>query len=101
MRHFVFGDYLAALAYAAAGGQAVHTHRICGPNAPRCFLAAIRRGEDIAHLFDQDEGRLAATARKLGVRVVHIDRRGTPKQHIDLCGVPLRRALAMIEKGEP
>lgn len=88
-----------ALTHAAAGGQSLHLHRIIVDRnrAPRCFVAAVDRGEDIAHLFDLDEVRLVATAKRLGVRVVYIDRAGTARQHIDLCGAPLRKAVAMCE----
>jgi hypothetical protein len=105
----------AALAHAAAGGQAVHCHRVIvdRSRAPRCFVAAVDRGEDIAHLFDRDKARLEATARRLGVRVVVVEHEGLPGQHVDLCGAPLSRALvearreakvgrqALLEWGEP
>jgi len=99
MRHFTQGQVREALAFAAAGGQALHTHRVIPyrAGAPRCFLAAVDRGEDIAHLIDHDMDRLRATARRLGLRRVYIDRQGRPGQHVDLCGGPLRRALAMCE----
>lgn len=92
-----------ALAHAAAGGQALHLHRIIPDRqrAPRCFVQAVDRGEDIAHLFDLDRDRLVATARRLGVRVVHIDRDGTDRQHIDLCGGPLKKAVALAEAPSP
>jgi hypothetical protein len=88
-----------ALAHAAGGGQALHLHRILPDpmRAPWCFRAAVRRGEYIAHLFDQDVGRLALTARRLGVKIVVVERLGTPAQHVDLCAGPLRRALALCE----
>jgi hypothetical protein len=84
-----------AVAYAAEGGQALHLHRIIAnrAKAPRCFVRAIDRGEEIAHLFDQDEARLRATVRELGVRVVVVERRGEPGQHVDLCGAPLKKAV--------
>jgi hypothetical protein len=86
-----------ALAHAAGGGQALHLHRIIPDRkaASRCFVAAVDRGEDIAHLFDLDRGRLVATAKRLGVKVVYVDRDGTDRQHIDLCGGPLRKAKAL------
>jgi hypothetical protein len=86
-----------ALQYAALGGQALHVHRIIvdPKRAPRCFVNAICRGEEIAHLFDRDDERLKATARRLGVRIIKIDREGTPRQHIDLCGAPLRKAIRL------
>lgn len=87
-----------ALAWAAAGNQALHLHRIIvNDDAPRCFVDAVARGEDIAHLFDLDTARLIRTARSLGVRVVYVDRKGTDRQHIDLCAGPLRKAVAMCE----
>ena len=88
-----------AVAYAAAGGQALHVHNIIVDKtlAPRCFVAAVERGEDITHLFDQDRARLERTVRHLGVRVVVVERAGTPDQHVDLCGVPLRKAKGMCE----
>ena len=57
------------------------------------FVAAVDRGEDIVHLFDLDEARLVATARNLGVRVIVVERPASPRQHIDLCGAALRRAV--------
>lgn len=77
----------------------MHIHRfiVDRQKAPRCFVAAVDRGEDIAHLFDLDKLRLKATARRLGVRVVMIDREDTLRQHVDLVGQPLRRALALCE----
>jgi hypothetical protein len=85
-----------ALAHAAAGGQSLHLHRFAGRTAPSVFHRAIRRGEMIAHLFDQDAGRLETTARSLGVRVVVVEYRGEPRQHVDLCGGPLRMACRLV-----
>src|SRR5262245_19278773 len=101
MKHFSDLEVEEAQAHAAAGGQALHTHRIIAnwEKAPYCFRAAVRRGEDIAHLFDQDVKRLALTARKLGVRVVVVERLGRPGQHVDLCAGPLRKALALCAEG--
>ena len=62
-------------------------------DTPSCFKG---RGQ-IAHLFDMDRGRLISTARRLGVRVIRVEREGTHRQHIDLCGQPLARAVAMAE----
>ena len=61
-----------------------------GWGGPACF----RRAKEFAHLFDQDAERLVATARRLGVRRVVVSRRGQPQQHVDLCGGPLRKAVA-------
>lgn len=89
-----------AIAFAAAGGQAIHLHRIIvsRAKAPRCFVQAVDRGEFIAHLFDQDRERLEGTARDCGVRVILVEREGTPYQHIDLCGKPLRLARQMADE---
>lgn len=86
-----------AVAYAASGGQALHLHRICGPKAPTCFKMAIRKGENIAHLFDMDVARLLGTAYRLGINHLLVEKRGTSHQHIDLCGGPLRKAMALAE----
>ena len=79
--------------YAMKGGQALHMMTgtwARGYGGPVCF----RRAKEFAHLFDQDTDRLTATARRLGVRVIVVSRRGTPSQHIDLCGRPLNLAKA-------
>jgi hypothetical protein len=87
-----------ALAYAAAGGQALHLHAFVTTEAPEAFKRAVREGREIAHLLDQDVSRLGATAARLGVRKIVIERQGTPRQHVDLCGKPLERARAMSEE---
>ena len=100
MKQFGMMAIYEAEAYAAAGGQALHLHNIIVDRrrAPRCFVQAVDRGEQIGHLFDQDKERLKQTARKLGVRVIYIDHEDEPGQHIDLCGGPLRKALALCEE---
>jgi hypothetical protein len=97
---FQFREIEEAISHAAAGGQALHLHRIIvdRDKAPSCFVRAVDRGEDIAHLFDQDEQRLRDTVRLLGVSVVVVERRGTPNQHVDLCAGPLRKAIAIAEQ---
>jgi len=89
-----------AIAHAAAGGQALHCHRIIVDydKAPRCFVRAVQRGEDIAHLFDQNRERLERTARMLGVNIVVVEHAGKPGQHVDLCGGPLRKAKGMCDE---
>jgi len=101
MKAFAKSAIREAVAYAAAGGQALHvwcataeTIRGCFGQAPACF----KRGGRLAHLFDQDMDRLCGTVRRLGVRRVVVSREGHPYQHIDLCGAPLRRALAEAEQ---
>lgn len=79
-------------AHIKAGGQALELWDksfTLHPRAPRCF-----RGKNFAKLYDQDEARLIATARRLGVRVIKVDRPGQEYQHIDLVGVPMRKAIA-------
>lgn len=97
MRQYECMAIVEAEQYAADGGQALHLHRIIvnWERAPKCFKAAVNRGEHIAHLFDNDTDRLRRTARKLGVKVVYLDREGRPGQHLDLCGAPLKKAIAM------
>jgi hypothetical protein len=92
-----------AIAHAADGGQALHVHNIIvdRSRAPACFVRAVDRGEQIAHLFDQDAERLLDTASGLGVRVVVVEHVGTEAQHVDLCGGPLRKAMARCAKAEP
>ena len=94
MKYFPTHRIADALAHAAAGGQSLHvmtgawgrTDHL--PTAPRVF----RRSGIFAHLFDQDRGRLEATARRLGVRFVSVHNAGLPGQHVDLVGRPLVRA---------
>ena len=90
-----------AYAYAAQGGQALHLmsgrYAYLRADTPSCF-----KGRDqIAHLFDQNKDRLIATARKCGVRVIRVERERTHRQHIDLCGGPLAKALSLACIAEP
>lgn len=82
--------------YAVDGGQALHLHQIIvdRAKAPKCFVRAVDKGEDIAHLFDQDRARLEATARQYGVQVIVVEYEGFPNQHIDLCGKPLAKLIS-------
>ena len=96
MTRFERRQYKRAQEFAAEGGQALHVfRRIPGMPAPGCF----KRSKFWAHLYDQDLKRLKATARRLGVRVIKVHHEGTKRQHIDLCGKPLDRALG--ESCEP
>jgi len=88
----------AAFAHAAAGGQALHLMSGAFPSLRRDTPGCFKGRAQIAHLFDQDRARLVSTARKLGVRVIKVERDGAEGQHIDLCGQPLNRALAMAGK---
>jgi hypothetical protein len=85
-----------ALAYSHAGALAVHLHRIVFSHSPKCFIRDVRAGRPIAHVFCLDAARLRVIARQLGVRVIFIDKEGTPDQHLDLCGKPLAQLLLML-----
>lgn len=99
MKLFQQREIREALDHAASGGQALHCHRIImdRAKAPGCFKRAVARGEDIAHLFDLDKVRLVATARRLGVKVILVEREDSSCQHIDLCGAPLKKAKGLCE----
>lgn len=64
-----------ALAYAAAGGQALH-------------LVALTP----ARLYDHDCARLVRTVRDLGETSVRVHRTGTAHQHVVVRGMTLLRA---------
>lgn len=102
MRVFAMMEVNDAVAHSQAGGQALHLHTIIPDRdrAPKCFVDAVDRGEYIAHLFDTDRSRLVETARRLGVRVLHVDRDGDRGQHIDLCSGPLRKAYKLLERAD-
>jgi len=95
MKLFKERELLGALEYAGDGGQALHVFLGARryPNAPVCF----KWSDEAAHLFDRDEGRLIRTAGELGVRKIKVQHKGTRKQHIDLCGAPLRRARRQVK----
>ena len=98
MKSFQQSEIAAAYDYAKSGGQALHLMggwvASLNSRTPKCF-----KGRNvIAHLFDQDSQRLISTARKLGVRVILVEHLQTSRQHIDLCGRPLERALALCDK---
>lgn len=95
MKRFAMMEIDAAVAFANAGGQALHVcdSKLLGlhlrKDAPRCF----RESDQFAHLFDLDVMRLTKTARWLGVRKIYVHHRGTERQHIDIVGGPLVKAL--------
>jgi hypothetical protein len=94
MKHYSkITDIKTAMADAAEGKQALFTHAWGLNIGARCFRGA----PEIGKLFDQDARRLIETARSLGVNKVKIDHLGRPGQHVDLCGAPLRRAIAQTE----
>ncbi len=88
MKLFARRELRSALAHAAAGGQALLVHAWGGPSRYGCFNGA----SVIGKLLDQDRARLVATARRLGVRRIVVDRPGQRGQHVDLVGGPLAKA---------
>jgi len=79
---------------AANGGQGLLVHvAIQGMAAPGCF----QRSKAWGKLYDQDVKRLVHTATNLGVKRIVVHHQGTPKQHVDLCGAPLLKALRNTE----
>lgn len=89
-----------AIRYAERGGQAIYLHRVLLDHEHEAFLAAYASDEYIGSLFDRDERRLFATARRLGIRKATIYRRGTPGQHIRVCGDPLAYALMACDNAD-
>lgn len=85
-----------AIEYAAGGGVAIHLHNIVFPKSPKCFRDAVARGESIAHVFGQDRQQLVSIAKRMGVRVIVVERQGTSRQHVDMCGKPLKKLLAEV-----
>lgn len=95
MKLFEERQIFKAYAYAAEGGQSLHLFSGPGiyPGAPQCFKGT----DQAAHLFDQDIQRLIITAEKLGVRAIKVSGKWTKKQHVDLCGQPLQKAIKQCE----
>jgi hypothetical protein len=91
MKKFEMRQLKDAIEYAAQGGQALHIHTLNNGH----FL--FKRYPVIGHLFDQDRNRLVYLVGRLGVNVIKIEREGTPKQHIDLCGKPFDLAVALCD----
>lgn len=100
MKVFQMREIREAQDYAAQGGQAIHLHAFITDKAPDVFKKAVAGGNQIAHLFDRDTKRLASTALSLGIRRVVIEHQGTPRQHVDLCGGPLEKAVRMAQEPE-
>lgn len=88
-----------AIEYSLIGGTALHVHVYTAPRgAPSCFRKSAN--QRMAHLLDQDAERVERLARRFGVRVISVEKRGTRHQHIDLCGKPLERATAAAVRAE-
>jgi hypothetical protein len=94
MKVFDFFYVEEAIQYAGEGKVALHLHNVVFDESPLCFRMAVRaRKEPIGHLFDQNKARLVSTAKRLGVKVIFIDKEDTKDQHIDLCAGPLKKLL--------
>jgi len=70
---------LKAMKYVMGGGQVLYT-----PTATR------------GDLYDQNVGRLMATAEQLGSKKVRVFQTSSPFQHVVLCGKALERALVLV-----
>lgn len=71
----------------------VHLHFIVTPDAPQCFKRDVSKGLPIAHVFCQDKDFLVELARRSGIMKVSVELEGTPRQHVDFCGNPLKDLL--------
>lgn len=99
MKFFAQKDLKQAYLHAEAGGQSLHLCRsaqFVTSDAPACF----KRSKQFAHLIDHDVDRLIATARRLGVRAIKVERGGRSGQHIDICLRPLEKALSECHQPE-
>lgn len=100
MKLFQQRELKGAYAYAEMGGQALHvisgTYAYLRPGTPAVF----KKQDQIAHLIDNNVERLMATARRLGVRVIKVERPQRTGQHIDLCRKPLERAITECQQEE-
>lgn len=100
MKLFQERELREAYDHAMQGGMSLHLiggqYAYLRKDTPSCFKG--RR--QIAHLFDQNAARLAKYARGIGVRVIRIEHPGTHRQHLDLCGKPLERAMEHAKQVE-
>jgi len=98
MKVFRCEELREATAYALAGEVAIHLHSIVFPQSPGCFKRDVNQGYPIAHVFGQDVEVLKRLARKCGVKKVFIHHPNSNRQHVDMCGAPLR--ALMLEAGD-
>ncbi len=90
MKLFKSAQIRKALEYSKGGKQSLHvyTPAFFPKNVPPVFT----KSKEWAHLFDQDKARLIETAKSLGVKKIYVHHENNQKQHIDLCGLPLKKA---------
>lgn len=101
MKLFTRNELKEALEFSLRGGQALQVYDSnkipfglrAGKSVPGVFL----RYREWAHLFDRNKRRLKKTAKSIGIKRIVIDRKGTRKQHVDICGAPLRNAKLLCE----
>lgn len=99
IKYFSHDEVKAALKHSSSGGVALHVFKPSKKsNAPAVFKMCARKGQNWAHLLDQNKTRLIMTARMLGVKKVAVHREGLTTQHIDLCGWPLFKAIQEAEE---
>lgn len=100
VRFKLFGetDIFEAYKFAETGGVALHVFggAAAYPGAPACF----KRCSEAGHLFDRDIKRVKELAAIFGVCNVKVSHKGSSKQHVDLCGKPLKKAVEMCEECE-
>jgi len=86
-----------AIHYAIDGGQAlqpfIKTSVFCGGCGN--FFKYPQRA---ARLFDQDYKRLVETIKSFGINSVHVHLEGQDKQHVDVVGKPLERAMRACDE---
>lgn len=79
---FAEGDIFESYKFAESGGAALHIFGEAG------------------HLFDRDIKRLKELAAIFGVGNVKVGHKYSSKQHIDLCGKPLKKAIEVCRESE-
>lgn len=92
--------------YAAGGDLALHVWQPPSEgwaNAPQVFTREAAARRPWAHLMGIRRNLLATTARKLGVRrvVFHGRMSADGVLHVDLCGRPLTKAIALCKSAQP
>jgi hypothetical protein len=87
-----FSNIREAIQHAESGGISLHVwkHPRGYPHdIPKCF----EQSESWGHLFCQKIELLERVARRFGVRNVVVSKIGKLRQHVDLCGKPLEKAI--------
>lgn len=96
LKTFEYRDFENIVKHTEAGGLAFSVwpgSYADHDKAPRCFRGLAEYGK----VYGKDAFDLEALAKKLGVKVVVIDRRGQVNQHIDICRGPFERAKKLFK----